>query len=241
MGHSAQACALSGLSIGEGEECYAVILTRNLAFQSRLQEAGCEIVRPPIRGIFDEYGGFKLTEDVNLSTFNRASGDTWRWKLPEAGHSEGVAFINARVFDRLGELEGRYQGQDTVGAGAASCVEAMREIISEARSKKEGRALASQGMRAMLSICRDVDNWQSWSDGVEEVEKKVTDGEDAEDILKFYERAITLQFAQVALRKIIVPGIVGPQDAVDTALRQFHEVVGGELERKADLDKLPSP
>lgn len=240
MGHSAQACALSGLSIGENEECYVVILKRSLQFQSSYNEAGCKMVRPPIRGVFDEQGGVVLTEDVNLSSFKRATGATWRLKLPEAGHEEGVALINARVFDMLGDLEGRFQGQDTVGGGAAACVEAMRDIIFEARSK-EDRSMEERGGRAMALICMKVDGWKSWPDGVEEIEQRVANGEDAEDILKLYERAITLQYAQVALRKIIVPGIVGPQDAVDTALRQFHEVVGEELDRKAEPEVHRAP
>jgi hypothetical protein len=240
MGHSAQACALSGLSIGENEECYVVILTRDLAFQSRYNEAGCKMVRPPIRGVFDEHNGVVLAEDVDLSSFKMAAGATWRLKLPEAGHEEGVALINARVFDMLGDLEGRFQGQDTVGGGAAACVEAMRDIIAEARSRGDF-SMEDRGTRALARICIKVDGWGAWSDGVEEIEQKVANGEDAEDILKLYERAITLQYAQVALRKIIVPGIVGPQDAVDTALRKFHEVVGEELDRKAEPEARPVP
>ena len=241
MGHSAQACALSGLSIGENEECYALILRRDLAFQSRTKDAGCEMVRPPIRGIFDdENGGVELAEDVNLPSYQKSAGSTWRLKFIEAHHNEGVALINARVFEMLGDLEGWFQGKETVGAGAAACVDAMRDVIASSRAK-EDLSMDLRGTRTMALISRDIWAWQVWPDGLQAIEEKVANGEDAEEILKFYERAITLQYAQVALRKIIVPGIVGPQDATDAALRQFHGVVSEELDRKAELDRMPSP
>lgn len=240
MGSSSGSCALSGLSLDTGEECYALLLSTAFAPDSRTGMGGHPIVLPPMRGTYDEFGGITLTEDVRLSELHLEAGASWPEEPIEVTSDTAIAFISATVFDALPDLVGNHGAHATIGAKTKAEFEAVRSAIAEARAieatEVTGFSLEEvRAMKAMHRLGRFLEV-KAWPAGPSEIGDRIEAGSDVEDILELFERCIILDRAQFALRKVIAPGAKGAQFPTDDALRQFHEVVGGELDRRAAMD-----
>lgn len=240
MGSSSGSCALSGLSLGEGDECYALLLSTEYVPRGFGDDSIFSFALPPMRGTYDGYGGIALTESVRLSNLSLDAGDNWPEEPIDSTSGTGVALISARVFEVLPALTGDYGNHGTIGAKTKAEFDCVRSNIAQARSFEPSGVedFSTQEMRAMKAMHRlgqfiDV---KAWPAGPTEIGDRIEAESDVEDILELYARCIVLHRAQVALRKLIVPGITGAQWPDDDALRQFHEVVGGELDRRASVD-----
>lgn len=221
MGCWSESCALSGLEIMMGEEdVYVALMT-----PSKYGKNEWDIVVPPVKGTYDDYGGIDLTEDVPY--YNLVKGDNWRPR--EDGRGQPVYF-NGAVFDSLASLEREfaYNGR-TIGEAFAYHVSELMEDAKEVDDLVQ--ELGSEVAKALADIkmSRVFRN-----DGPLEDAVHLFRNVPREEFIKLYKRAFILSCAQRELRKLVVPGVSGPQHNGETALKQFYTTVNNILDERIE-------
>lgn len=219
MGCWSESCALSGLEIMLGEKnTYVALLA-----PSKYGEPMHDILVPPVKGTYDDYGGIDLDEDCFV--LNLKAGDNWRPMDEEVG---APIYLNGTVFDFLPSIqkEFNYHG--------ATLAESYEYHLSDVQKKiDENKALfqaladaspnaAEQFRSIKVSMAFGLSNsvWPKASHYYEELQ-----GADDTEFFKFYKRAFMLQCAQMELRKLCIPGVRGPQHCGEIALKQFYDLV----------------
>lgn len=236
MGCWSESCALSGLEIQMGEEnVYVALLAK-----SKYGEAMYDIVVPPVKGTYDDYGGIDLEEDCFLLGLKK--GDNWR---PMEDDEDGNApkgepvYISGAVFDFLPNLlrEFYYHGA-TLEEAYEYHLSEVREKIEESRKTFEMLADASENEDSrnqfrsiQVSMAFGLSN--SVLPSASKLYQDLNGGDDSE-FFKFYKRAFMLQCAQMELRKLVVPGVRGPQHCGEVALNQFYGLVGPIVKARVD-------
>lgn len=95
MGCWSENCALSGLEIRSGDEIYYAIMTPSKSYGDHMV---ANFIAPPLRGVYDYYGGCTLSEPYKPMKLKK--GDTLVSGC--SGDAENLRFIiNAQVFDSL--------------------------------------------------------------------------------------------------------------------------------------------
>lgn len=259
MGCWSEACALSGIEITDGLEVYVALVVPSDGYNNSGQ---WDLSMPPIKGKYDDYGGLDLLEDTPYGPKN---GENWRPEneIQGAKPKDGLPiYIDAELFESLENLprefpyfgthiNGKYEmikGVKTIGQARDLFLKDVRAAIAKSIEKKnkwdslkgkpdvDRSILYNQPIHELLgypesgSILVGASHYLT-----ERIEQGQTD---FEEFLKFFGRAYVLFSAQFELRKLVAPGIRGPQQGGDPALIQFtKEVLRLSEERKRKWDE----
>lgn len=219
MGCWSESCALSGLEVMLGEkDVYVALIQPNKYRDTALWE----IVVPPIKGTYDDYGGINLTEDAVL--FDLHKGDNWRPWNDDRGQP---IYINGLVFDSLPQLEREFDWK------GKTLEDAFQVHIEELKEKQldvdalikvsKHTAIVDQFIDLLFSVTNSII-----------VNGSALYKKNDPNFWKFYKRAYMLQYAQFELRKLCVPKIGGPQHNGERALKQFYTTVNNILDARIE-------
>lgn len=226
MGCWSESCALSGLEIMLGESGVYVAMLKPSKYGD-----GMEISIPPVKGKYDDYGGIDLEEDCPL--LELVTGENWRPREDEFLKFGRPVYINGAVFESLPQLkkEMNWRGA-TIAEGyqhhkdeLEKQVKENMELLSEFMDDPAVTAYRDLKMSMLFGSANSV--WPL-------ARTLYKAGEDNSYFYKMHERAYVLQLAQHELRKLVVPGVGGPQHSGEVALRQFYTTVSDILDARIE-------
>lgn len=243
MGSSSESCALSGLEIRDGDEAILVLL-----YPKPLEIDGFKLTAPPMRGIYSGYGSLVLAEDARglNGKMHRAGDDL----TPPNGSACAPAWLHARIYDGLAELPhperpatlGEWFDNHAGKIRAAVDVEPDGPLVDVPLGKEpdENLRMTRSDFRTAIDLQRTVmhdgigylmsyDLFHARRSGVSAFASMLED----------YRKGWILKAAEIALRKRIVPGIVGPQDGgleTSRAFAALHLRVADSM-----MEQVPGP
>lgn len=167
MGSWTESCGLSNLEIHEGDEVYYSLL-QTVPDDRRVWDAVLwEFSMPPVRGIYNDYGGVTLLEDYPFEPFNLKKGDQYP---PENcdNHMEILSrtyFVRADVYDMLRTLPSSqsYRGYQTVGDAVDHKESELTKYVTQIHeqpfwtdeSKSKLNKLWNEAQRELSNLCMD--------------------------------------------------------------------------------------
>lgn len=232
MGCWSESCVLSGLEISSGTPVYGLKMRRN-------DSGGWVVYTPLLEGTYDDYGGIDLTRSESYLGYE--SGNNVELGASSFSHS---VFVRQDVYD-IGKglpVEFPYVRNPETGKGELregltvfQRMEAWRErtVRGLDEIRKEVELRGSSDVRPMSMVERFIyDNFNrgellphvGW---ISEYLRESLHGYnfDVMEGIDGYCRLATLFSMGTELRKLIRPGIVGPQHGGEQALLSFYEKV----------------
>jgi len=242
-------CGLTGLEIAEGDACLVAIVAQ------RYNE--WEIVVPPLRGEYADYGYIRLS-DAEMAVAGHFGVTDLDWEpldykpdgnAPSIGENQWVLpfWISAVAYDALMELRREYSEvgpEGTIGQDTAAHMSNLRDAVAQALTdfNQGGDYVAPDGtsLRDLL-FSTGLTRVTGSSTVIWGFDKRIiaaARSDTVDEMLVAYERAFLLAVASHELRRPLVGqnGAHGPQHAGHYAMAAMSQVVLAECERRIAED-----
>ncbi|MBO9428306.1 hypothetical protein [Sulfitobacter sp. R18_1] len=225
MGGRNVGCVLTGLEIMEGDPVYMASLS-----ERQIEYEGHYIKRPPLKGIYDGYGGITLTEDVPC--LGLEVGDEY-----EEEDTKRV-FVHPDIFDGLLDVE--MDAGDTFG----SYLRAKNDGVSIALDdKKFFNRAAAKGIEDLLApialtVHEALEDYArgTWVGSESTFRDAFESKEKIENAKTLLMRAHLLRLAEMELRRPLVPFNWAPQEVGSQAREAVFERAAQIAKRMNSMD-----
>lgn len=230
MGSWSEGCGISGMEVREQRACFAMMIV-----QDKYEPENYNIVCPPIRGTYNDYGRMIVhPDDLPLVEMFDVALDNNEWEPREQRSMrdiDNVAYfwIDGSVLDMLGSLprEWASSGDGTVRGDWNEVELRLRDAIDKAKNTS-GPAyyLAAMNLYQMVRPSMLV-NFDPLADAAIAADR-------TEHLIEAVRRCFMVKVGMMELRKILAPqiGARGPQHGGHEALISFYEQVLGEAKSR---------
>lgn len=242
MGCWSESCVISGLPIYEYDEVYVATLIK-----PKFRNIDWVISLPPIKGLYDDYGGIKLLE--SNKQFKLVSGEDFEiTAIRELGQP---VYIAASVFELLKELKMEFPFLNSkkvkdLGDFANNYILFLQEQLDKKIVKAETNPIifTKSGKDIIFKnyyLAEIFGHDDIQADCCKHIQEKLDiNDKDFSDFFEFYKRAILLVRGSFELRRALVPTIRGPQHGGENALYQLYNhvfsVINERLEERKAAD-----